>query len=280
MNIAVFRKDKKNVGDWWSVPSSYLPMTIKDSYDLAKPNEIPNDPGVVILGGGGLGRKDFEPCIRSLLRPDRKYRVIGWGIGSDSLTLKGQVLPAPINMQELLGYFDGLDEIGTRIFPDGGIYPDSRYCWVPCASCLSPLFDELRPTQVEYRTCVYEHLREPLLSHISSRSRLWNRIFGPHRLLTNRGVNLKEKLRFMAKSEFVITNSYHGVYWGTLLGKRVVCVPFKNGLFSFKHAPSYLDADGLESAMDRAKVNNDALHECREANHAFYRRMKEKYGEL
>lgn len=255
-------------------------MKVKHAYDLAKPNELPNDPCLVILGGGGLGRDDFVPFLRALLRPDRKYRVIGWGIGSDSLTRKGQVLPGPTRMNDLLGYFDGLDEIGTRIFPDGGKYPDSRYRWVPCASCLSPLFDDLKSTPAEYRTCVYEHLREPLLPHISGKSRLWNKVFGPHRFLTNRGTDLRQKLEFMAKSEFIITNSYHGVYWGTLLAKRVVCVPFKNGLFSFKHAPSYLDQDGLESAMDRAKINFGALDECREANHAFYEEMRLKFGDL
>lgn len=280
MTFSVFRKDIKNVGDWWSVPSLYLPMSMEGSFDLAKPEEIPNLPGVAILGGGGLGRKNFEPFIQSLLRPDRAYRVIGWGLGADSVTRKGEVLTEPTDMATLLSYFDGLDEIGTRIFPDSNGYPDDRYRWVPCASCLSPLFQELRQLPTLYRTSVYEHLRESLLPHISGHGRLWNSIFGSHQYLTNRGIDLRAKLTFMAQSEFIITNSYHGVYWGTLLARKVICVPFKNGLFSFKHAPTYLDQDGLASAMERASVNHVALDECRDANIRFFKDMASKYGPL
>lgn len=270
----------RNVGDWWSVPSNFLPISVQGSFDLAKPDTIPNEPGVVILGGGGLGRKDFEPYIKALLREDRKYHVIGWGIGADSITLKGKVLPGPTEMRGLLNYFDGMDEIGTRIYPEAEGYPSDRYRWVPCASCLSPMFDELRSTPIRYSTCVYEHLRESLFPHISGHGRFWNRIFGRHKYLTNRGIDLRAKLTFMAQSEFIFTNSYHGVYWGTLLARKVVCVPFKNGLFSFKHLPAYLDHNGLESAMDQAKIDLSALEECREANRSFYLDMKAKYGNL
>ena len=71
MNLSVFRKDKKNVGDWWSVPMRHFSFTTTDNRDLILPDEIPNEDGVVILGGGGLGRVDFEayPVTSRLIRP-------------------------------------------------------------------------------------------------------------------------------------------------------------------------------------------------------------------
>lgn len=252
MRISVFRKDPKNVGDWWSVPSRYFQVSGDGTYDLVDAKTIPNLAGVVVLGGGGLGRPDFQDFLSELLRPDRKYKVIGWGIGADSITRRREVLKGPADMQQLLEYFSELDEIGTRIAPENVSYPDKRFSWVPCASCMSPLFDEFSSSPIRQRVGVYEHLREPLTPHIGGPGRFLSRFFGPYSYLSNRGTDFRKKLAFLAQSEFIITNSYHGVYWGTLLKRKVVCVPFKNGLFSFKHAPAYLDIGGFESAMDRA----------------------------
>jgi hypothetical protein len=280
MNISVFRKDRKNVGDWFSLPSRYLPMNAQQTFDLAQPESIPNEPGVVILGGGGLGRPSFQSYLDQLMRPDRKYKVIAWGVGSDTVTTKGRVMSGPEGMSSLLTFFNGMDDIGTRIYPKDGRYQNDRYRWVPCASCLNPLFGELRKTPITHRFGVYEHLRESLLPHISSRGRLWNRFSGRYKFQSNRGIDLRSKLLFMAQSEFVVTNSYHGVYWGTLLGRKVICVPFKNGLFSFRHPPSYLATEGFESALDLAKVYPNALDESREANLNFYSHLLAKYGDL
>ena len=280
MNIAVFRKDKKNVGDWHSVPANFLPLRGTRRFDLAEPETIPNEPGTVILGGGGLGRPDFEPFLRKLLREDRRYRIIAWGVGADSVTRKGDILDGPEDMGRLLRYFDGVDEIGSRIVVPDTISPPENYHWVPCASCLSRDLEPLRDTPIVRQIGVYEHLRVSVSQHLPSKSKVANQLLKGIRFGSNRGTDLSAKLKFMAESEYVFTNSYHGVYWGTLLNRKVVCFPFKNGLFTFRHPPSYVGQDGIEAAMERARTYPDALDECRMANLNFYAEMLNKYGDI
>ena len=280
MHISVFRKDPKNVGDWWSRPATYLPLKAQENADLVAEEPIPNEPGIVILGGGGLGREAFEPYLKRLARPDRKYTIIAWGVGADSVTRKKQLMPGPEDMAALTAYFDDMDEIGTRIHSSDNYGGDARYRWVPCASCLSPLFQELRGRPAKRRIGIYEHLREPLTPHIGQGGRLWAKWFGRYDIASNRGMDLEAKLTFLADSEYVLTNSYHGVFWGTILGRKVICAPFKNGLFSFRHMPTYLGANGLDAALDQARAYPEALEECQAANHAFHDDMRAKYGEL
>lgn len=280
MNISIFRKDRKNVGDWWSVPVRYFPFVSDRNYDLVAPDEIPNENGVAILGGGGLGRVDFEPFLNRIGKKDRKYKVIAWGVGADTVTKRSSILSGPTDMAALLKYFDSFAEIGTRIHSTDNYGGDARFRWVPCASCMSPLFQKLRATKPTRSIGIYEHLRVPLTPHLGETNRMKAKYFGNYPVFSNRGTDLESKLAFIASFETILTNSYHGVYWATLLGRKTVCFPFKNGLFSFRHAPSYFGESGLEAALDLARPHPDALDECRMANLKFYQDMIEKYGDL
>lgn len=280
MNINVFRKDRKNVGDWWSVPMRYFPFSSGQNYDLAVPDDIPNENGVAVLGGGGLGRAAFAPFLNKMAQDDRKYKVIAWGVGADTVTKTGSILSGPTDMPALLEFFDGFAEIGTRIHSDDNYGGDKRYRWVPCASCMSPFFQQLRATKPSRSIGIYEHLRVPVTPHLGTENRLKAKLFGKYPVNSNRGTNLEEKLTYLASFETILTNSYHGVYWATLLGRKVVCFPFKNGLFSFRHSPAYFTDDGLEAAIDQAKKYPDALEESRTENLKFYRDMIEKYGDI
>jgi hypothetical protein len=280
VNISVFRKDRKNVGDWYSTPVSFLPLLGVKKYDLADPDSIPNEPGTVVLGGGGLGRPEFLPYLRKLMRNDRKYRVIAWGVGADTLTKRGEILGGRENMRDLMSYFEGMDEVGARIDLSQDINEPANYQWVPCASCLSGFFGQLRDTPIVRQIGVYEHLRESVSQHLPTQSRIVNRLTKGIRFESNRGVNLHSKLRFIAESEYVFTNSYHGVYWATLLGRRVVCFPFKNGLFTFRHPPAFVENRNIEVAMNETRIYPDALEECRSANLGFYSELLRKYGDF
>lgn len=280
-SLTIFRRDKTNVGDWWSPPERYFPLDVFQSNDLIDSENFPNHSTTYIVGGGGLGNESFLPHLDRLTRRDRAYTLIAWGVGADHQVDRSSLIRCPDNFDALLDYFSAFDEVGTRIYMSAGYGDRKNYRWVPCASCMSPLFRELAHVQPTQRVGFFSHKRVPLsdtgqrASKLDSvRSSLFNRV--SH--FDNRGSDLKQKLAAMANCEFVVTNSYHGVYWATLLGRKVICQPFKDGLYSFKHAPAYLFQDDLDNVMEKAVSYPNALEECRLANVAYYRYLTEKYG--
>ena len=93
--------------------------------------------------------------------------------------------------------------------------------------------------------------------------------------------NLKFHSRFDALErvyEYIITNTYHGVYWATLLERKVIVLPFKSGLFSFKYPPVYcFDGNISDDLMNKAKVYEGILEEDRKLNFGFYNYLVNKY---
>lgn len=282
--LSIFRKDRTNVGDWWSPPHRYFPISSSKSIDLLKSQDIPNEKGVYIVGGGGLGNIGFVEHLARLTRPDRKYKLVAWGVGADSDVDRKGLVQKPENLDHLLDFFSGFDEVGTRIHIPNGYGSRPGYRWVPCASCMSPMFRELRDRKPVSKVGYYFHKRVPIATaHFPGFSVLRRLPFVRDRLsvVSNSGANLRRKLEHMARFEFIVTNSYHGVYWATLLGRRAICQPFKDGLYTFRHAPSYMMEDNdLLGAMERAIPYPDALQECREANIEFYTHLTQTYGAI
>ena len=275
--VNVFRRDPKNVGDWWSVPTKFFQLGGTE-VELLDSAPMPEGAKLVVVGGGGLGRANaFANALRRLDAPGRAYGLVAWGVGSDTVTEKLRLLPGPTDMDSLFPFFDMFDLVGTRIDPSFG-YPDDRYVWVPCASCMSPLFDSLRDVRPTERIGVYRHLRVSAAPHLRKGKPLWDRLFKRYPTASNSGTDLESKLRFMARFETIVTNSYHGVYWATLLNRKVVCLPFKNGLFSFRHPPSNMVEGGFDTAIANARNYPDALQECRTANIDFFSRVSKQFG--
>ena len=88
--------------------------------------------------------------------------------------------------------------------------------------------------------------------------------------MTNREMQLDTVLAFLGSATTVITNTYHGVYWATLLKRKVVVVdPWSTKFQAFKHAPAFAQLDNWRSHIKEAKIYVEALNECREANLRF-----------
>ena len=83
-------------------------------------------------------------------------------------------------------------------------------------------------------------------------------------------------LNFIASGEVVVTNSYHGLYWSTLLGKKVICLESKGKFSQFKWQPTYANPN---ECMEILKNIDDlpyypcALTESREFNMKFYSKV-------
>jgi exopolysaccharide biosynthesis predicted pyruvyltransferase EpsI len=82
---------------------------------------------------------------------------------------------------------------------------------VPCPSCMSDLFD--RQYETRHERCWYENVDIlPLPGEPGSPKK------------SNTCISMEDAISFLASAETVITSSYHGAYWASLLGREVVLV--------------------------------------------------------
>ncbi len=237
----IFRPDPYNVGDMVARPSLYFPLEGSD-YDVRLDDLTAIRSQVSIVGGGGL-LSTYEKELSIL-----KNQIIVWGAGSN------------YHGETEVRYPDWLDRcvlVGVR---DHG----TRFRWVPCPSCMSPLFDVQRSRRAVREAVVYRHSLK-WLDGIPEGLDLPT--------LTNGEESLEIVLAFLASAEVVITSSYHGAFWATLLGRKAIAVPFSSKFYGYRHPPILATGRQLDDWRSIAKdctTYPDALEECRTANNAFY----------
>lgn len=223
-------------------------------YDLEGAPDAARFGDVVLLGGGGLGGP-YYPWLRALraVPAADAARFVAWGIGTNFHDVRrdGVVRRAGLTYPDWLARLaDAGALVGVRDW--GAPYP-----WVPCASCLLPQLDALRATEPTVDAVAYDHHERPPLELGLSRR-------------TNTS-SLPDALAHLASARVVVTNTYHGAYWATLLGRRVVVAgAFANRLRFLRHAPAFADDPAAwRAAADAAVAYPDALAECRAATAAF-----------
>jgi hypothetical protein len=244
----VYRHDLGNVGDASTSPTLYFDW-LKNTkiLDIESTNFEAIDKQLrsacLIFGGGGM-LAHFEGQMNIILRSRPRALVI-WGAGHNIHEAYAIEFPE---------YMRDFDLVGIR---DHGYGFD----WVPCVSCLHDgLSMEYEP---KYEIVVFEHKYNPLP------------IAGFPKL-TNAGSDVASALRFLGSGGTILTNSYHGAYWGTLLNRRVVVVdPFSSKFNGLKYKVPIASGRTWKQALPRAQSYPDALRECRFANQRFARRVRE-----
>ncbi len=258
----LFRADKTNVGDWWCVPVRYFPFKPNKVGDITDQSIVLNDIDTLIIGGGGIGSEYFKPFLHRIKKANIENTVL-WGAGVDVEVKKTKILTS--KKVDLYGdYFNFIKDVGIRVYSS-----PQKFRYVPCVSCMNNLFFKYREVKPKNLICVYNHKRVGLFNKEDKEK---------YPSLDNSGNNLEEKLNFLANCEYVITNTYHGVYWATLLERKVIVLPFKSGLFSFKYPPVYcFDGNINDDLLNKAKVYNGSLEEARKLNFEFYKYLADKY---
>jgi hypothetical protein len=284
----VHRVDKNNVGDIASNPLQYFlsPDQYKvidvtnlstDSYDSSLP---------MIIGGGGLIENEFMgDAIRKVLNSNDKAKLFNlWKTSWDLCSQEHEDIKNSFMRQLEILVKDHLqklkDTTGKRIIWGAGHnnnvsrriktidYPEwliefdligvrdvgQPYEWVPCASCMHPALKKKYP--IKNDIVWFEHKKQLLKGNE----------FGDGSIprFVNSGSNIEHTIELLGTANIIITNSYHGAYWGTLLGKKVIVVePWSTKFYFLKHIPSFIGKnETLESAIDNATVYNNAYEEC------------------
>lgn len=230
----------ENTGDYASGPYHYFDFLEHEVINYAdKPNP---DSKAIIYGGGTL-----TGWVSAQIAPECPR--IAWGIGS---TRHGETAPLPAPK--------GFALLGIRDWPTDG------WDWVPCASCMSPLFDK-----------EYEITRDAVafINADDSIRRRYPWSWGSLPVMDNTAP-MQDIVAFLGSAMNVVTDSYHAAYWATLLGRRVACVGYSSKFYNFRHQPyCLLQGEQWRDTNYKAFYYPEALEECREANRAFYKRVME-----
>lgn len=261
MLVSIHRCDTENVGDLMSSPKYYFPefadvpvldlmgWKAEDEGARAAWHEVYDRASAVMIGGGGLlEMPKFEESLSKITR--EKSKVILWGCGHNATKLE--------SWAGLRKTYTFRDEdyalVGTR---DDGV--SSR--WVPCVTCMSPLFDQTY--EIEHDIVFFANKGMKNNSHFIPKD------VPEGRLLGNMRHSMDKIIAFLGSAETVVTSSFHGAYWATLLGRKVVAIPTSSKFYGLRHAVPLCHRLDWQRAAKLARSYPEALEECRAANIAF-----------
>lgn len=246
----VYIRTTQNIGDRVSGPWLYT-RGLMAPQELHGPTNWLRPGDHVVIGGGGLYSPEYNSHSRDVWRVLSRVtgKRIVWGAGVNYWTEDNFGRPE----------FEH-DLVGLR---DWG-YKDVE--WVPCASCLSYLFD-LNWRQ-KRDVVVYQHYNYTIDCH--GKPEMTNHVPPGETTQTY----FRKVIEFLASAHTVVTASYHGAYWATLLGKEVLAVPVKTKLTTMKHEPVYVTSPGWPSEVGKGCRYPGALEECRQANRDFERKVR------
>ena len=254
--FALHRVDPSNVGDLASAPALWAPeLSGSDHIDVLDGTLARLDaraaegPTLAVVGGGGLfGNPWFAASLEALAemrgrRPN--LRVVVWGAGWNThFDRTREADPALLEVADLVGVRDRR----------------SDWPWVPCASVLHPAFADPLPPAVPL-VC-FTHKRAQILAAQAADAGV------PAR--SNAGPDVGGAIAHLASGETVVTDTYHGAYWATLLGRKVAIT----GAFSTKFSAllwpvPIVDGTDLAGAARAAEAFPDAYSEALAATRAF-----------
>lgn len=295
------RADPNNVGDIASNPLQYfLQPDEYETVDITQLDKIPYDSSLpMVVGGGGLiANTFFGDFFRRLFEsPDvqqlERMHNDSWQLSNssnktayDQFNLKYNKLientiakishvsgprfvwGAGHNSNDLVKFeevrwpreFARFTKVGIRDYNDA-----SKFQWAPCASCMHPALE--KKYAVKNDVIWFEHKKQLIKD------------FGNDAIprFVNSGGNVEQTIELLGSANIILTNSYHGAYWGTLLKKRVIVVGAWSSKFSwFKHPPLILDKkEYWKDRVDEAPVYTTALEECRTATLDFWQDIKD-----
>lgn len=281
---SVFRNDINNIGDYACAPHKYFdfsdfPVSISDIQDISQTGRNNINNSHIILGGGGLLVDYYQNAINQISALNNRKKLIAWGVGQQlynggSSAWWNEYRNFPYNK-----YLDGFDLVGIR---DYGF----DYNWLPCVSCMHPSFDKKR--EIKHEFVVFSHKRYPIpISGIPK--------------MDNNCNDINSILDFLGSGDTIITSSFHGMYWGVLLNRKVLAFPTTSKFLTLKHPVTLYPAIWSNPKTIREKIVRiisknqnhyicknvkgwrilasstrhfpEALEECRYKNQQFYKKV-------
>ncbi len=123
---------------------------------------------------------------------------------------------------------------------------ESGFRHVPCASCMIPYLN------------MKEYIKREI-GIISHKDYIIEN--NEYDIITN-SQNIYEIIDFIRTSKIIITNSYHGIYWATLMKRKVITmvILYSNKFNYFKYLPQKYSGDIINN-INKSKIYEHALDE-------------------
>jgi len=244
----VHRKTKNNIGDYWCNPSRYFDFGDIQSGELLY-NKFPIKDQTIIIGGGGLIHKKFSNHIQQLLDKNPKTSII-WGIGHNFSRKHEHKSVKPYYPD----WINRVSLVGIRDWVSG-----YHELYLPCVSCMHPAFDKKYETK--HDMVFYTHAFKSKYQYRTGD--IW---------MKNSETDFNKVIEFLGSSKTVITDSYHGAYWGQLLGKDIRVLSWSVKFDHMKYPPSFLSHINNWEDISPSIVPDNFLNECRTLNKDFYKK--------
>ena len=150
---------------------------------------------------------------------------------------------------------------GTRDF---GLNND----WVPCVSCLHPIFDS--KYKIEHEIGVVFHKINKDKPKVLDKFKEYPS--------TMNSVSLEEIVTFIGSCETIITDSYHGMYWSLLLGKKVMRFSESSKFLDFKYPVIKTTPDDFKRHLKLLNPFSGIKEEARSINIEFAQKAFDYLG--
>ena len=261
--INIHRHDHNNVGDFYCAPYLYfeeLQGRYLDIYGMREKKRTVRSQWIdavsnnnLIIGGGGLfNLRHFEiqmQLFEALAKKGKK--IVIWGAGHNAINYPVFNANRHYNVD-----INAFGMAGTRDF-------SMNNEWVPCVSCMHEIFDHPYESEQEIGIVFHKNTlrNKSLLKQLETYPSLSNRS------------DLEELINFIGRSEIVVTDSYHALYWSMLMDKKVIGIPTTSKFFDFKHQPLISSYENFETDLVKAFSFDGLLEEYREKNRNFASRV-------
>ncbi|MES2575420.1 MAG: polysaccharide pyruvyl transferase family protein [Bacteroidota bacterium] len=266
--INVHRTDLRNAGDFYCGPHHYFEQIKGRELDIFEykdsdqkildnyHNLIVNN-SLIIGGGGLLNRPSFEKPMKMFEQlAEKGKKTVLWGVGHNEKNRNtfGKVTSYNVDTSKF-----GL--VGVRDY-------DMGKEWVPCVSCLHPIMDTKLTVENEVGLIYHKKTlkNKRILNSLNDYPS------------TSNTTNIEEIITFIAKSDTIVTDSYHAMYWAMLLNKKVVALPNSSKFYSFKYKPTFSDFENFKNDLKKAEKHSGILEECREINLKFGKKVFDYLG--
>ncbi|PWJ55989.1 polysaccharide pyruvyl transferase [Dyadobacter jejuensis] len=211
-------------------------------FSLIKKNDI------IVIGGGGLLNASTLWNYNIKKSAKLASKSIIWTAGFNS----------SINNESVVKLeWEDFDLISVRDYE----YQNFRF--VPCATCM------LHELELEYPSIrkigVIAH--KDVLNHLPDDLKHFD-------FITN-NAPLSKMIEFIGTSDIIVTNSYHAVYWSTLMQKKCILFAPRSEKYNYFKYPPVLYSGDLEFDISQAQIYPNSLDICRKLNMEYINDMKD-----